>query len=148
MSCKLSPEVVVQIFSVYKRIASDQLLTRCARRQTQNANESLHSVVWKYCPKEVFVSKGKLEFAVLKAVMEFNMGCRTTLELLHKVRGDDFTTSAAFISERRDTRRCNQSSKRKKEGHKQIRKTKKIKKIIEEDRRKKSEGLTYSPGAF
>ncbi|GFT51684.1 integrase catalytic domain-containing protein [Trichonephila clavipes] len=33
--------------------------------KTQNSNESLHTCIWRKCPKEVFVSKKRLEIAVV-----------------------------------------------------------------------------------
>ena len=57
MKTKLSENVLTKILPVYQSFASDDLLARCASGKTQNANESLHSIIWKNCPKETFVSK-------------------------------------------------------------------------------------------
>lgn len=40
----------------------------------QNENESLNGIVWKQCPKTVFVSKKVIEMAVNSAVISFNNG--------------------------------------------------------------------------
>jgi hypothetical protein len=53
----ISMEVVKKIIPVYQRLASDELLKRCLRGKTQNANESLHSVIWRKCGKDTFVGK-------------------------------------------------------------------------------------------
>ncbi|GFY18878.1 uncharacterized protein TNCV_3875661 [Trichonephila clavipes] len=58
MKTYLSPQVVEKIMPVYQRLASDTILERCVAGKTQNSNESLHSCIWRKCPKEVFVSKG------------------------------------------------------------------------------------------
>lgn len=55
MKTKLSDEVVSKILPVYQRLASTELLSRCLSGKTQNANESVHSVIWKNCPKETFI---------------------------------------------------------------------------------------------
>ncbi|GFW32777.1 uncharacterized protein TNCV_1773461 [Trichonephila clavipes] len=47
---------------------------------TQNANESLHSMIWAKCPKEIFVNKRRVKWAVTEAVCEYNKGLRTIVE--------------------------------------------------------------------
>ena len=42
--------------------------------QTQNRNKCLNSMVWKKCPKEIFVSRKLLEIGICSAVIEFNDG--------------------------------------------------------------------------
>ncbi|GFU90967.1 uncharacterized protein TNCV_4922981 [Trichonephila clavipes] len=45
------------ILSIYQRLASNELLERCINCGTQNANESLHNMIWLKCPKEIFVKR-------------------------------------------------------------------------------------------
>ncbi|GFV39190.1 uncharacterized protein TNCV_1157751 [Trichonephila clavipes] len=71
MKTKLPEEVVVKIMPVYQRLASNEILLRCVSGKTQNANESLHSCIWRKCPKDVFVSKKRIDLAVTAAVSEF-----------------------------------------------------------------------------
>ena len=40
--------------------------------KTQNANESLHSVIWSHCPKTVFVGVRRVCGAVASAIARFN----------------------------------------------------------------------------
>ncbi|GFS69248.1 uncharacterized protein TNCV_4010811 [Trichonephila clavipes] len=37
---------LAKIMPIYQRLASNELLHRCIRCVTQNANESLHSIIW------------------------------------------------------------------------------------------------------
>ncbi|GFV26139.1 uncharacterized protein TNCV_4887701 [Trichonephila clavipes] len=37
---------LAKIMPIYQRLASNELLQRCIRCVTQNANESLHSIIW------------------------------------------------------------------------------------------------------
>ncbi|GFT42017.1 uncharacterized protein TNCV_1668381 [Trichonephila clavipes] len=76
----LSPQVVEKIMPVYQRLASDTILERCVAGKTQNSNESLHSCIWRKCPKEVFVSKRRLEIAVTDAIENHNLGSVKSLE--------------------------------------------------------------------
>ena len=93
MKTVLNTEVVKKIMPVYQRLASNELLARCTAGKTQNANECLHSVIWSKCPKEVFVSKKKLEIAVTLAISEFNMGCEASQKLKENVTGARLTSS-------------------------------------------------------
>ncbi|GFT30085.1 uncharacterized protein TNCV_715461 [Trichonephila clavipes] len=81
MKTKLSEEVVAKIMPVYQRLASNEILLRCVSGKTQNANESLHSCIWRKCPKDVFVSKKRINLAVTAAVSEVNIGYVETLKL-------------------------------------------------------------------
>ncbi|GFU02192.1 uncharacterized protein TNCV_1547681 [Trichonephila clavipes] len=81
MKTKLSEEVVAKIMPVYQRLASNEILLRCVSGKTQNANESLHSCIWRKCPKDVFVSKKRIDLAVTVAVSEVNIGYVETLKL-------------------------------------------------------------------
>ncbi|XP_069672172.1 uncharacterized protein [Periplaneta americana] len=125
---KLSENIDVTMMPIYQRLAATTLLERCAKGKTQNANESLHHVIWNKCPKEVFVSKNKLDLAVTRAISEFNMGSVKSLELQHEVRGDIVVDCARKISVQRDTNRIIQSKKRSSTDEKEQLKKRKMKK--------------------
>ncbi|GFV80403.1 uncharacterized protein TNCV_2149371 [Trichonephila clavipes] len=73
-----------RIPSIYQRLASNELLERCINCRTQNANESLHSMIWSKCSKEIFVSKDRVKHAVLEAICEFNQGTLHTFRETQK----------------------------------------------------------------
>ena len=57
-------EAIVQLLKpVYARLGARGLLEKCVHGYTQNANESLHAVVWKHCPKAVHAGKAGVETA-------------------------------------------------------------------------------------
>ena len=58
------------ILPIYERLTADDLLNRCLRKKTQNANESFHSVVWAKCPKSNHQSKSRIEHAALTAAIK------------------------------------------------------------------------------
>ncbi|GFU28140.1 uncharacterized protein TNCV_346321 [Trichonephila clavipes] len=101
MKTKLSEEVVAKIMPVYQRLASNEILLRCVSGKTQNANESLHSCIWRKCPKDVFVSKKRIDLAVTAAVSEVNIGYVETL----KLNNTEMVDAAFKIAHRRDNRR-------------------------------------------
>ena len=66
---------------VYARLGSPQLLQKCVEGYTQNANEALHSTVWKLCPKELFLGKKSVDITCAIAVSKFNDGASSLLSL-------------------------------------------------------------------
>ena len=46
-----------QLVPIFERLSEPELLKRCSRAMTQNSNESLHNMIWKVCPKTIFVGK-------------------------------------------------------------------------------------------
>ena len=70
----LSADVAKHVKEVYARLSHKDLLGRCKRGLTQNANESLHSMVWQKCPKTSFVGIERVVSATCGAVAEFNAG--------------------------------------------------------------------------
>ena len=69
------------LMPIYERLTADDLLKRCERKATQNANESLHSVMWSKCDKVSFYSKPRVEFTTILAIMEFNFGPSFAVEV-------------------------------------------------------------------
>lgn len=62
------------LIPIFKDPSRNELLNKCLHGQTQNNNESINNVIWKKCPKTVYVSRKILEIAVNSAVIEFNDG--------------------------------------------------------------------------
>ncbi|GFW44902.1 uncharacterized protein TNCV_4512161 [Trichonephila clavipes] len=59
---------LAKIMPIYQRLASNELLERCIRCVTQNANESLHSIIWGKCSKETSATLRRVTIAVCDAV--------------------------------------------------------------------------------
>ena len=75
---KLSPDVGKHVREVYERLSDVELLRGCLERKTQNVNESIHAVIWKFCPKHLFVQRQRFEIGVALGVAEYNMGAKGT----------------------------------------------------------------------
>ena len=77
------PDAIIQLVCpIYARLGSQSLLQKCVMGYTQNANESLHSTVWKFCPKELFMGKTGVETAYSLAVCVFNDGALSPLRVI------------------------------------------------------------------
>ena len=79
------PEAIVQLLNpVYACLGARGLLEKCVHWYTQNANESLHSVVWKHVPKVLHTDKAAVEKECTLAVCSWNDG---VFFLWHRRRG-------------------------------------------------------------
>ncbi|GFT86323.1 uncharacterized protein TNCV_3258491 [Trichonephila clavipes] len=54
---------LAKIMSIYQRLASNELLQRCIRCVTQNANENLHSIIWGKYSKETSATPRRVTLA-------------------------------------------------------------------------------------
>ena len=70
----LKRECGEQLFPVYDRLTKPDLLQRCIRMKTQNANECFNGQIWRRCPKVDNASLKTIETAAAMATLEFNMG--------------------------------------------------------------------------
>lgn len=66
--------VMMAIKQIFEDLTSPNLLQRCIGAKTQNANESLHSVIWKFCPKTVFTGINTVQIASNLGTIQFNSG--------------------------------------------------------------------------
>ncbi|GFU94571.1 uncharacterized protein TNCV_3642651 [Trichonephila clavipes] len=70
---------------IYQRLASNELLQRCIRCVTQNANESLHSIIWgKMFKNKRRATLRRVTIAVCDAVCEFNLGTKRIIRKFAK----------------------------------------------------------------
>ncbi|GFW38936.1 uncharacterized protein TNCV_1818771 [Trichonephila clavipes] len=107
MRTYFSPQVVEKIMPVYQRLASETILKRFVAGKTQISNESLHSCIWRKCPKELFVSKVRLEITATDAIEKHNLGHVKSLE-----SKDDSCLNDSFsltIAETQDKRHISQN---------------------------------------
>ena len=82
---------------IFKALSADDLLSKCLHGKTQNANEALNAIIWKRCPKTVFVSKNTLETGVNSAIIEFNEGPSGIILVLREFGLLGFTTSTKSV---------------------------------------------------
>ena len=89
---KISDTVFHYIKPVFERLVNKTLLKRCIDGLTQNPNESLHSLIWNFCPKTSFCGCITVETAVCLAIAQFNNGysCHArVLERMHVTPGSN-----------------------------------------------------------
>ena len=60
----------------------ENLLKKCVRGKTQNANEALKGLIWSRLSKTVFVGRETIEMGVNSAIIHFNDGRKGILKVL------------------------------------------------------------------
>ncbi|KAJ4449279.1 hypothetical protein ANN_00677 [Periplaneta americana] len=81
------PEPVMNAMKpTFRALAKPDLLKKCVHGKTQNPNESLNQLIWKRCPKTLFVSSTVVQIATLDVILVYNDGnvgrIRTLQELV------------------------------------------------------------------
>ena len=117
----LSAEVGERVKEVYARLAHKDLLRRCLKQKTQNANESLHSVIWSKCRKTRFVGLQRVLSATCTAVSQFNSGVQLTMQHLCDVMGIAPGVHMTASAEKADTMRLRGAKRQAKESTKTAR---------------------------
>lgn len=67
---------------IYEDLTREELLSRCLGGFTQNANESLNSVVWSIAPKAISSGKAVVDIATNVAVITYNGGFSSLLDVV------------------------------------------------------------------
>ena len=143
----ISAEVGKQLVPIFERLTEPDLLKRCTRAMTQNANESLHNMIWKICPKTIFVGRKTMETAVAIAACQFSMGATFKVALC-KALGVDPGSSLVKFAARESRKRVELAEKAASTEAKKRRKQLKFRQTDSSKTQKESEGITYAAGAF
>jgi DNA-binding MarR family transcriptional regulator len=84
VKCKLTDKETASVFSVYKKLTTDALLSKCIAGKTQNPNESLHGKLWNKLNKVKHHGLKTIQYVTAQTAVEHNMGydCAEPEELL------------------------------------------------------------------
>ena len=95
------PEAIVTLLKpIYARLGSRSLLEKCVQGYTQNANEALHQLVWKFCSKELFLGKVGIDIACALAVCSFNDGASSLATVATRLELDPSPLSQHFLKKK------------------------------------------------
>ena len=143
----LPPEVGRRLVPIFRRLSEEGLLKRCAQHKTQNANESLHNLVWRICPKINFVGKRTFKTAVGLAICNFGMGA-SSKGLLFKALNMQTGIVLERTIHKENVKRIRKAERAADESTKKRRRDIKYKKQKNDEEKKQKEGELYSPGSF
>ncbi|GFT74692.1 uncharacterized protein TNCV_562471 [Trichonephila clavipes] len=128
---KHKPSVSKAVRDVIKPVFADlshpALLKKCLGGKTQNPNESLNSLISKFCPKTIGSSLQIAEIAANLATSVFNDGNQKLITILEKF-GLKINRNVCVSLAERDNRRIFTSRQRRLESSFEARRAKKIKK--------------------
>ena len=113
---KLPNEKGTSLVKIYDRLTDSALHARCLLGYTQNANESINSLVWKKCPKRKWHRERRMQLATSSAALRFSGGASTKHAVMEKV-GLTVSDSSKMVARRRDSERVKQAEKRVKHQH-------------------------------
>lgn len=136
------------LLPIFQRLADPAALEACKMGYTQNANESLHHVLWAIAPKEQFTSSHENELALCMAVCIFNDGFLHTMKTFYEKLGLDISRRSLEIWEDIDAQRIASAEYRDLPERKERRKARKRELCKKEDAFQKVEGDTYKSNAF
>ena len=141
------PEVFFDILKpIFMDLSSFALLQRCVLGATQNANESLNSMVWIRCPKHKFSGAKTVRYAAAAAVLAFNGGSSRMAGFIDNL-GTPVSDIAISRYEKRDRKRIRESEKAMQLKEKKKRAVQhQLRTAREEALREK--GVSYEAGAF
>ncbi|GFX13371.1 uncharacterized protein TNCV_2191261 [Trichonephila clavipes] len=112
---------------VFEDLSHPALLKKCLGGKRQNPNESLNSLIWKFCPKTIGSSLQIAEIAANLATSVFNDGNQILITILEKF-GLKINRNVCVSLAERDNRRIFTSRQRRLESSFEARRAKKIKK--------------------
>ena len=115
------PSAIVKLLQpIYSHLGSKTLLERCLAGYTQNPNESLHSTLWKLCPKELFLGRMAVETACALAVCKFNDGVASLYDISKRL---DLEPSylCKLLLQQKDLQRIEKADYKSSEHYKKLR---------------------------
>lgn len=144
----LSTALYDVLLPTFNALSDVRLLSACTKCKDQNANESLHHVIWSKLPKDQNHSPAEVSFGINLAVMLFNDGHVSTMSALHHAGSLHVPQQSIRAWSSMDTSRVNQSIRYSNKDYKEKRKHKRKSKLKQLDAFQHSEGTMYKSGAF
>lgn len=132
---------------VYKDLSHLKLLRKCLGGKTQNPNESLNALIWKFSPKLIGSGFTVTKIASYMAVCEFNDGKKSHMDMMSAL-GLKFNKEMVGNCIKADKERKTTGIKRASAASLEARKAKKLKSAIASEKQRETEGSVYDPGAF
>lgn len=139
--------VMNAVKGIYRDLADPELLKKCLHGRTQNANESFNSVVWSKIPKNTFVRLNTLKLGVYDAVLSFNDGFYSKLDIYKKL-GLTFCRRSVLALKEFDRVRVRKADKAAKNMTKEARTVRRLKRKALEDEYEAVEESAYGAGMF
>ena len=143
----IPPAIVPLLRPMYARLGSRELLEKCVDGYTQNANEALHNIVWRLCPKGLFLYKVGVDIACALAVASYNDGSRSLSDLVDLLKLEPTQSTRGFLC-KKDLKRVKEASYKMGLRARKLRRAHRRKRKGLDDKHAAHEGDMYVPGGF
>ena len=132
---------------IFKDLARTELLHKCEQGYTQNSNESINNLAWKYCPKEKQHGLVTVETSMAIALSIFNDGCKRLGQIVEAM---DITvgTFAVTFFEGKDVFRIITAERQAQMSTKESRKRESLKRLGRNEDQAGREGFPYLAGGY
>lgn len=144
----LPPAVVDVVQPIFDRLGKVEFLVGCEKCLTQNANESLHHLIWSLAPKEQYTSQYETSLAVSLGIMIYNSGMEKTMNKLMSKLNIPVSNSMLAAWRNMDKQRIYSADYKTKPNIKQRRKKRKREKTKKADAFVHQEGIQYKSQQF
>lgn len=138
---------MLQIKKIYQALSNPELLKKCLHGRTQSPNESFNNVVWAKIPKRVFVRLETLKLGVYDAVLTFNDGQSSKLDVYKKL-GLSLSEKSVSALRDMDLARQKKSEKAAESITKEARQERSKRRLMQDDKEELAEEPQYGPGFF
>ena len=136
---------VQEAFSTY---ATTEFCSHLTLGLTQNANESLHNMIWCLCPKNKYVSPQSIRISTAIAVLTFNEGELSLFGIMYDLGLAPYRQVYQSISNRVHKLETSRASKKKSNFQRRRRRMKVVKQYREIALLKSEGGGSYREGQF
>ena len=128
---------------IFVRLSEKSLLQRCLKGYTQNQNEALNNILWNKCPKRVFCGNRKMNSACANAVLIWNQGAGSQINLLKAMGITEPGVNTIKLLTNENAKRIFDASRKCKSSYQKRRRT-----LRHEKKKGTKTGEHYSSGAF
>ena len=142
----LPRDVSERLIPLFQRLSNHELLCRCMKLQTSNANESLHATVWRRAPKSKYCGKKTAEMAVALAVMQYNKGATALVDAVDSL-GVSPGSEVVRVASRINVVRVRKADHATRQASKTSRERKALEKLQLGVHQEATEGNLYESGA-
>ena len=132
----------------FQTYATEEFCSHVTLGMTQNANESLHKVIWNFCPKAKYVSPQSVAISTAVAVTVFNEGELSIYGFMKDLQLHPTFLAFRSLCKREDNKVKNRTYFRKKNMDRQTRRHKLAKERREKDLLRLEGGRSYQSSSF
>ena len=128
----LTPIEIAKVREVFQTYGTEEFCSHLTRGMTQNANESLHNVVWNFCPKSKYLSPQSIRISTSFAITVFNEGELSLYGLMSDLSPNPSPLSFRSLYQREQTKQQHRKYIKKANVHRRARRQKSTKQRCEQ----------------